>query len=126
MVQFYGSTIELRKLLLEYDDKLLELEASITEQKPKVDFYDQFINADGLYNLQNAARALNQHPNLFIEQLKEKYLFYQGKALIPYRYYITQRIFKVKSFLINGNVRYQTLVTPRGIGYFAERFNPNN
>ena len=71
---------QLRLLLLDYADK-------IEKDQPKVQFYDDFINAEGLYNLQNAARALNKNPNLFIDSLKNAYLFYQGVALVPYQKY---------------------------------------
>ena len=42
---------QLRILLLDYA-------AKIEKDQPKVKFYDNFINNEGLYNLQNAARAL--------------------------------------------------------------------
>lgn len=114
----YGQKIDLndpkqlRILLLNYSDK-------IEKDQPKVQFYDQYINADGLYNLQNAARALNQNPNLFINNLKNTYLFYQGSALVPYQRYREQGLFIVKSSLINNIARYQTYITPKGLEYFA-------
>lgn len=105
---------QLRILLLNYSDK-------IEKDQPKVQFYDQYINADGLYNLQNAARALNQNPNLFINNLKNTYLFYQGSALVPYQRYREQGLFIVKSSLINNIARYQTYITPKGLEYFANK-----
>jgi len=104
---------QLRILLLDYA-------AKIEKDQPKVQFYDNFINAEGLYNLQNAARALNKNPNLFIDSLKNTYLFYQGTALVPYQRYRDSGLFEVKSTLVNNKARYQTYITPKGLEYFTK------
>jgi prophage antirepressor-like protein len=122
----YGQQVDLNdtkllhKLLLNYTDRVIQLEGKLTNDQPKVDFYDDFINSEGFYNLQNAARALNLHPNLFISSLKNHYLFYQGNALVPYRKYMDQGLFAVKSNVIENKARYQTYITPKGLRYFAE------
>jgi anti-repressor protein len=115
-----GDTKLLHKLLLNYTDRVSKLEYEVEINQPKVDFYDDFINADGLYTLQNAARALNYHPNLFIDSLKNHYLFYQSKALMPYQRYRDQGLFVVKSNVIENQARCQTYITSKGLKYFAE------
>ena len=107
---------QLRVLLLNYSNK-------IEKDQPKVQFYDQYINSEGLYNLQNAARALNQNPNLFIGTLKNGYLFYQGSALVPYQRCRDQGLFIVKSSIVDNIARYQTYITPKGLEYFANKRN---
>ena len=116
----FNDTKLIHKLLVNYIDKINNLEFQIEIEKPKVDFYDDFINSEGLYNLQNAARALNCHPNLFIDSLKSHYLFYQGAALVPYQKYRDQGLFIVKSNVIDNKARCQTYITPKGLKYFAE------
>lgn len=91
--------------------------------QPKVQFHDQYINAGGLNNLQNAARALNQNPNLFISSLKNTYLFYQGSTLVAYQRYMTQGFFVVKSSIVNNVIHYQTYITPKGVEHFLKRNN---
>ncbi|MCT4635384.1 MAG: BRO family protein [Rickettsiales bacterium] len=113
----------LHQLVLDYTDRVIKLESKLANDQPKVDFYDDFINADGLYNLQNAARALGLNPNLFINSLKNNYLFYQGRALVPYQRYKTQGLFVVKSNVADNQAYYQTYVTPKGIEYFAKQQN---
>lgn len=115
----------LRTALLGYSEKVLELEHKVEKDAPKVTFFDQFCDADGLYNLQNAARALGAKPNLFIRWLKSKYLFYQGKALVPYVQYRHKGLFDVVNRIIDDKARPQTFVTPRGLEYFAERLPEN-
>lgn len=101
-------------MLLDYSDR-------IEKNQPKVQFYDKYINSEGPYNLRNAAKALNQSPNLFINSLKNNYLFYQGSALVPYQRYRDQGLFVVKSSIVDNIVRYQTYVTPKGLDYFSKR-----
>lgn len=115
-----GDTKFLHKLLLNYTDKVMQLEGKLANDQSKVNFYDHFINSDGLYNLQNAARALGSKPNLFIDSLKNNYLFYQGKALVPYQRHRDQGLFVVKSNVVDNQARYQTYITPKGLKYFAK------
>jgi len=111
----------LQQILISYTDKVIKLESQLEGNQSKVIFYDKFSNAEGLYNLQNAARALNQRPNLFIRSLKDEYLFYQGLALVPYHKYRELGLFEVKSTILEEKARYQTYITPKGLQYFAEK-----
>lgn len=111
----------LRQLLLENVEKVIALEARVEEDKPKTEFYDAYINADGLYNLQNAGRALNARPNLFIRYLKEKYMFYQGTALVPRIQYIQMGLFEVKSEIVDDKARPRAFMTAKGLEYFSKR-----
>ena len=111
----------MRGLLLTYSEKVIELEGRIEADKPKTQFFDQFMNADGLYGLQNAARALNCRPNLFIRWLKEHYLFYQGGNLVARVQFIQMGIFEVKTTLVDDKVRPQAFITPKGLKYLNER-----
>ncbi len=111
----------LRGLLLNYTERVLKLEAKIEEDAPKVSFYEQFLNSDGLYGLQNAARAIGAKPNKFIQWLKSKYLFYQGGNLVARVRYIQMGIFEVKSTIVDDKARPRTFITPKGLEYLAER-----
>ena len=73
--------------------------------------------------MQNAARALNQNPNLFIARPKNGYLFYQGSALVPYQRYMAQGLFIVKSSIVDNIARYQTYITPKGLEYFSRKYS---
>jgi|GEM_PF-555568 len=122
----YGQQIDLNdtkllhNLLLGYTDRVIQLEDKVADDQPKVDFYDNFINSDGFYNLQNAARALDLNPNLFINSLKDHYLFYQGRALVPYQRYRDQGLFVIRSNVVDDQAYYQTYITPKGLRYFAK------
>lgn len=111
----------MRGLLLTYSEKVLTLEARVAADKPKTSFYDAYINADGLYGLQNAGRALGCHPNKFITWLKQDYVFYQGSALVPRVRFIQMGIFEVKSTIVDDKARPKAFITPKGLTYFASR-----
>ncbi|MCO5072130.1 MAG: antA/AntB antirepressor family protein [Rhizobiaceae bacterium] len=111
----------MRGLLLSYSEKVLSLESRIEADRPKTEFYDAYLNADGLYGLQNAARALNCRPNLFIRWLKENYLFYQGGNLVARIQHIQAGHFEVKTTIVDDKVRPQAFVTPKGLKYLDAR-----
>ncbi|MBR9841438.1 MAG: hypothetical protein GYB50_26830 [Rhodobacteraceae bacterium] len=95
--------------------------AKVIEMTPKAKGYDELMNADGLYGLQNAARALGARPNLFIRWLKQTYLFYQGSALVP-RVQFTQRgLFEVKTTIVDDKARPTAFITPKGLDYFRDK-----
>ena len=111
----------LRQLLSGYADRVQALETKVAADQPKVEFYDDYANADGLIGLQNAARILDQGPNKFVGWLKQSYLFYQGTALVPRVQYIHQGIFEVVTTIVDDKARPRTFVTPKGVQYFAKK-----
>ncbi|MEZ5691212.1 MAG: BRO family protein [Rickettsiales bacterium] len=120
-VELLNDPSAMRGLLLTYSEKVIALEKKVETDAPKVTFYDSFANTDGLYNLQNAARALGKQPNLFIRKLKEKYLFYQGKSLVPYIQYRQRGLFDVKVTIVDDKQRAQTFITPKGLQFFGSQ-----
>lgn len=117
----YGDPSVIAGVITTLDAKVKKQAEIIQEQAPKVDFYDSYLNADGLYGLQNAARALNCRPNLFTRWLKSKFVFYQGAALVAKVQYIQMGLFEVKTTIIDDRARPQSFITPKGLKYLDER-----
>lgn len=113
--------IQLIEVNKELETRAQSAEAAVVAAKPKTLFYDQFVNTDGLYSLQNAARVLKQGPNKFVGWLKQGYLFYQGGALVPKVQWREAGYFEVKATIVDDKARYQTFVTPKGIQYFSKK-----
>lgn len=111
----------LRGLLLQNVEKVIALEAKVEADKPKTRFYDQYVNTDGLYGLQNAGRALGCYPNKFVSWLKQDYVFYQGTAVVPRVRFIQMGVFEVKSTIVEDKARPKTFITAKGLAYFASR-----
>lgn len=98
-------------------DEVAKRDAKLIEQQPKVEAYNDLMNADGLYGLQNAGRVLGARPNLFIRWLKQDYLFYQGNALVARVQYIQRGYFEVKTKIVDDKARPETFVTPKGLDH---------
>jgi len=112
---------QLIPLLSNYAQRTKEAEAKVVEFQPKAEAFDRFMNSEGLYGLQNAARAIGARPNLFIRWLKSEFLFYQGNALVARVRYSQMRIFEVISTIIDDKARPRTYVTPKGLEYLRKR-----
>ena len=112
---------EALRLAADTAEKLQQQTKLLEKATPKVDFYDQFANKDGLFGLQNAGRALHQGPNKFIRWLKQQYLFYQGGSLVAYQKYVQQGIFEIKTNIIDDKARPRVYVTPKGLQYLAKQ-----
>lgn len=119
--QLASIAIQLIEVNKELETRAITAEAAVEAAKPKTSFYDQFANSDGLFGLQNVGRILSEPPNKFIGWLKQTFLFYQGKALVPRAEYVRMGIFEVKSEIIEDKARYRTWVTPKGVQYLAKR-----
>jgi prophage antirepressor-like protein len=129
-MELLNNPAKMRELLLSYGDKVTALEhkveiaqTKIEQAQPKVEFYDKVVDVEGVYNLQSAARALHKKPNLFIAELKKKYLFYQGGSLVAYQQYIKQGLFETKVQIVNDKQRVQTFITAKGLQFFDNLYN---
>lgn len=92
----------------------------IEGMKPKVEAHDRLLSADGLMCLRDAMRAAGLMPQKGIEWLKNKgVLFYEGKALTPKSYHVGMGYFKVRTRVVDSDIRKQTMVTPKGIDWLA-------
>lgn len=116
-----GVISHLQGEVVQKDQLILKQSAQIEATKPKEKFFDEFVNSEGLYGLQNAARALNMRPNLFVRWLKSKYLFYQGSDLVPYVQYRRTEVFDIKTKMVNDRMCMQTFITAKGLAYLNER-----
>lgn len=119
--QLASIAIQLIEVNKELEARAITAEAAVEAAKPKTSFYDQFANSDGLFGLQNVGRILSEPPNKFVGWLKQTFLFYQGKALVPRAEYVRMGIFEVKSEIIEDKARYRTWVTPKGVQYLAKK-----
>lgn len=118
----------LQRLLLTQCTKRIEAEkradvaeATVATTQPKADVYDLIANADGLYNITTAAKLLNQSPNKFMQYLRAGYLYQRGSAPVPRQEYIDRGIFTLKVHMIDDKARSQSLLTPKGLAYFAKK-----
>jgi len=119
---------QLRLDLRNRDIKIDKLQIIIGEQKPKVENYDKFINADGTYTIQEVAKILNfkniGQKNLF-KALREIGVLMNDNT--PYQKYIDRGYFKLNaktrwSDALQAEVPYQqTVVSPSGVEFIKRK-----
>ena len=119
--QLAAIAIQLVEVNRELTERVETAERAVAIAAPKAEFYDRFADADGLYGLQNAARALGQPPQAFIDDLKKEFLFYQGGKLVPRSQFAQRGLFVVKPVLNGETARHQTFVTAKGLQWLAGR-----
>lgn len=103
-----------------------ELEEDLEVVQPKADKYDELMNAEGFYTIQQAAKIIGWGGNRLFKFLREKDIFkyeYIGGQhyCIPYQTGIEQGYFKVRVHKNNKrNVSYpRTYVSVKGLDYIS-------
>ncbi|MGE4072162.1 MAG: phage antirepressor KilAC domain-containing protein [Lysobacterales bacterium] len=113
---------QLAQMVLDSENEKLALEARVATLQVKADRYQCFLESDGLYGLNNSARALGVAPRAFTNWLRsEGYLFHEGGALVPRAVHRGRGYFIVKTRLVDNVARPQTYITPKGLDYFARK-----
>lgn len=99
----------------------------LLEQAPKVDFVDQFVEADGALGIQAASRLLRMNMRELSHWLVDEKLCFRrspANALIPYSTKIDQGLFVVKTGLRTGSegphAFEQMKITTKGLAYISE------
>jgi Rha family phage regulatory protein len=103
--------------LLALAQGVIELTTWKEEAKPKVAYYDRFVDPKGALPLQTIGEQLNWDPDEFIEQLrKDKFIYSHDGTDVPFQRYIENRVLRL--FLDDGdghgNLNGQTRATVKG------------
>lgn len=104
----------------------LQLKLVIKEQAPKIGYYDQVIDKNGLTNFRDTAKMLGWKPRAFNQVLEDHgYIYRTGskKTIKPYAEYVAKGYFEIKD--TNSGFT-QTLITPKGRAFFNEKWGKNN
>lgn len=100
----------------------LQLKLIVKEQAPKVTYYDQVIDKNGLTNFRDTAKMLGWKPKAFNQLLEDhSYIYRAGskKTIKPYAEYVAKGYFEIKD--TNSGFT-QTLITPKGRAFFNEKW----
>ncbi|WEZ22071.1 Rha family transcriptional regulator [Bacillus subtilis] len=101
-----------------------ELQEQLKLVEPKVEKYQQFLDADGLMKIGTLAKILNIKglgQNKLFAFLRDKKILMRDNQ--PYQTYVDRGYFKVKSKTTPVGNKSVTLVTPRGADYIADLIN---
>lgn len=103
----------------------LQLKLVIKEQAPKIGYYDQVIDKNGLTNFRDTAKMLGWKPKAFNQLLEDHgYIYRTGskKTIKPYSEYVTKGYFEIKD---TSSGFTQTLITAKGRSFFNEKWGKN-
>lgn len=121
----------MRSLLLGYSEKVLELEAQVQEQAPKVAALDRIAtHAEGALSITDAAKSLQVRPRQLFAWLSSKKWIYQRpghSGWIAYQDriqygHLEHKVSTVKRDDGTDKVVEQVRVTPKGLARLAEAF----
>jgi len=120
----------LRGLLLGYTEQVLQLEHKITEDKPKVEFYDNVAVAVGTQTVQDVAKEFGMGSTKFYKLLRdEKILMGHPNQNVPYQKHMDAKHFEVVvgewKVQETGEVKLKprSFVTAKGLIYLERRLN---
>ena len=113
--------------LLEAKKNEQKLLTTITEQKPKVEFVDNFVDSSGLKSFRQVAKVLGINERKFREFLKnEKIMYQQGKSWLPYAEHLNANRFENKTGESDGHAFISSYFTPKGEVWIANLLKANN
>lgn len=94
----------------------------IEQQKPAVDFVDNYVKAEGNYNFRQVAKLLNaKEPELKLFLIENGIIYYTGKTMTPYQKHIDAGRFVVKTGVSDTEHAYtQMKFTPKGFNWISE------
>lgn len=123
------SRLEILQMALEAEQKNIELQKQIEEQRPKVEFYDDVASTATTFDMQEAS-ALLKLPYGRVTLFKRlRDLNILMKDNLPYREYINRGLFKVvetkwKDQRLNQTIaRFQTRVTQKGLEFLLKQLS---
>ncbi|WP_456265313.1 MULTISPECIES: phage antirepressor KilAC domain-containing protein [unclassified Bacillus (in: firmicutes)] len=101
-----------------------ELQAQLSLAEPKVEKYNQFLDADGLMKIGQLAKVLcikGMGQNNLFKYLRENNILMSGtNKNVPYQKYVDRGFFQVKTQETNIGIKTITLVTPKGADFIAD------
>lgn len=116
----------MRGLLLTYSEKVLALQSTIEEQRPKVEFAKTIEGTDGLISFGDFAKlGGNIGRNTLFKILRERKILMNGN--IPYQTYINEGYFKTREYVVKRTdgdyLKQQTLITGKGQTWIHKNFD---
>jgi anti-repressor protein len=100
------------------------LVARVEEMKPKAEFYNQVIDAQGDRIIMDAAKLLKfEKPRKFYELLRNDGVLMKDN--LPYQQYISQGYFRVNLGEKNGHAYSTAYVTNKGLAWLQKKYDTN-
>lgn len=117
----------LRAALLAYTEKVVQLETTVREQAPKVEFHDAVTDAVNCQTVQEVAKVLGVGPNRLFRLLRDEGMLLENN--LPKQLHLDAGRFRVveRQFVDrDGESRTytRTLITGKGLAYIQQKLTP--
>ncbi len=121
-----AAELEMAKRVIALQDQLLtltvvkdDLAVRLADLTPKAEGYDDLIEAEGLFDMNTAAKILapvtgRMGRTRFLNQLRGMKVIIQDSTL-PYQHLVDRGYFAVRTDVVNGKARPATVVTAKGL-----------
>lgn len=127
-VNLLNDPAAMRTLLLNYTEKVLELEETVSTLAPKAAALDSLENADGYFNFMTAAKSLNIPPQKFINDLNRRGWIYRMGVTGSWTAHqeqinngrMTHKIYRQELPDGTEKARAQALITPKGMAKLSQ------
>lgn len=115
---------KMAETMLSERERRITAEKQLDEAKPKVDYYDAFVNPEDYLNLRTVAKELKIPEREFVDFLLSEKIFFRSKRghLLPYNKQSNEGLFVVKDYSNGKYYAPQTLFTPNGKDYVRMKY----
>lgn len=115
---------KMAETMLSERERRIAAEKQLDEAKPKVDYYDTFVNPEDYLNLRTVAKELKIPEREFVDFLLSEKIFFRSKRghLLPYNKQSNEGLFVVKDYSNGKYYAPQTLFTPNGKDYVRMKY----
>lgn len=115
---------KMAETMLSERERRIAAEKQLDEAKPKVDYYDAFVNPEDCLNLRTVAKELKIPEREFVDFLLSEKIFFRSKRghLLPYNKQSNEGLFVVNDYSNGKYYAPQTLFTPNGKDYVRMKY----
>lgn len=109
----------IQQAMLFQAEKIKSLQEKLTEAQPKIKYYDQVKDSEGLHTVAESAKMLGTGRNRLFQWMRLFKILRDNNE--PYQQYINAGYFEVKEVYYNGCINFQTFITPTGLQWLQKR-----
>lgn len=118
----FNNPVEAARAWANEKERTIQYQALIEQQKPAVDFVDNYVKAEGNYNFRQVAKLLNaKEPELKLFLIEGGVIYITNGTMTPKQQHVNAGRFIVKTDVTKTGHSYtQMKITPKGFNWISE------
>lgn len=118
----FNNPVEAARAWANEKERTIQYQALIEQQKPAVDFVDNYVKAEGNYNFRQVAKLLNaKEPELKLFLIENGIIYITNGTMTPKQQHVNSGRFIVKTDVTKTGHSYtQMKITPKGFNWISE------